>query len=108
MENQFVLLLHLDEAKKLPVFGFGTKVANLSVSIFLYMDHNSKISQFTSVSVLVRHNFTLGLLPIYIVHIYQRLVNSYDPNIFINMTRKAPKDTMKEIRFTFFFSIAKV
>lgn len=104
-------MLHLDEAKKLPVFGFGTKVANLSVSIFLYKDHNSKISQFTSVSVLVRHNFTLGLLPIYIVHINennQRLVNSYDPNIFINMTRKAPKDTMKEIRFTFFFSIAKV
>lgn len=75
------------------------------------MDHNSKISQFTSVSVLVRHNFTLGLLPIYIVHINennQRLVNSYDPNIFINMTIKAPKDTTKEIRFTFFFSIAKV
>lgn len=70
--------------KKLPVFGFGTKVANLFVSIFLYKDHNSKISQFTSVSVLVRHNFTLGLLPIYIVHINennQRLVNSYDPNI---------------------------
>lgn len=60
---------------------------------------------------LLEHNFTLGLLPIYIVHINennQRLVNSYEPNIFINMTRKAPKDTTKEIRFTFFFSIAKV
>lgn len=33
---------------------------------------------------LLEHNFTLGLLPIYIVHINennQRLVNSYDPNI---------------------------
>lgn len=81
---------------------------------FLYKDHNSKISQFTSVSVLVRTQFypwTVTYTCIYIVHINennQRLVNSYDPNIFINMTRKAPKDTTKEIRFTFFFSIAKV
>lgn len=105
-------MLHLDEEKKLPVFGFGTKVANLSVSIFLYKDHNSKISQFTSVSVLVRTQFyPWTVIPIYIVHINennQRLVNSYEPNIFINMTRKAPKDATKEIRFTFFFSIAKV